>query len=160
MTLKTGSASRSAGAVSQRGRALSDHVRKASGPDPKNVILGALGSYAYNAMELCRILNGRGPRDFQGCYYKFDLNRRGPRCRMKERGCQGRSNAVDQLLRRLQRKGLVHSVKMRWFDGRSKGAASNSLQLDVFRFYFLHRRGLACRLQDDIRKHLLGGEIA
>ena len=118
-------------------------------------ILDLLEGYAYNAMEVCRILNGRCAREFQGCYYKFDLTRRGPRCRMKERGCSHRSNSVDQTLRSLQRRGLVHSVKLRWFDGRSKGAARNSLQLDVFRFYYVRREGLATRLMEDISQHLL-----
>ena len=121
-------------------------------------ILRILEGYSLNTMEVCRLLNGLAPRNFQGCYFKFDLNRRGPRCRFKERGCCVRSNSVDGTLRSLQRRGLVHSVKLRWFDGRSKGAAKNSLQLDVFRFYYVSRPDLARRLKDDIQAHLEGGE--
>ena len=74
---------------------------------------------------------------------------------MKEKGCLVRSDCVDHLLRRLQKRGLVHSIKLRWFDGRDKGRAGNSLQLDVFRFYYLSREDLARKLMDDIKTHVL-----
>lgn len=117
-------------------------------------ILNMLKKYGYNTMEICRMLNNIEPRNFKGCYFKFALDRRGPRCRMKERYCTHGSGSVDQTLRGLEKMGLLHSIKLRWFDGRSKGAARNSLQLDVFRFYYLTKTGLAVRLQDDIQNHL------
>jgi len=118
-------------------------------------ILELLDGYSYNAMEICRALNGLQPRQFRGCYYDFNLNGRHPRCRMRERGCNCRSNAVDQVFRSMEREGQLHSVKLRWFDGRNKGAAGNSLQLDVFRFYYRSKPDLAARLSHDIRVHLL-----
>lgn len=118
-------------------------------------VLGLLEGYSFNAMEVCRALNGQDPKAFRGCYYKFDLNRRGPRCRMKERGCPVRSDCVDHLLRGLQKRGLVQSVKLRWFDGRDKGTPKSSLQLDLFRFYYTSREGLARKLMDDIKTHVL-----
>lgn len=68
------------------------------------------------------------------------------------------SRAVDKKLRALQKRGRVHSVKIRWFDGRAKGSGRNTLHTDVFRFYYVRRRGLAQRLRDDIAKHLEGSE--
>jgi len=118
-------------------------------------VLKLLSDTAYNAMEICRCFNDIGARNFLGCYFTFDVNRRGARCRYKERGCKVPSNSVDGLLRRMQKKGLVHSILLRWFDGRSKGAAQNSLQLDLFRFYYVSKKGLANRLMADIQKHLL-----
>jgi len=128
--------------------------------DRQTQILQQLNSYAYNAMEICRILNGRDPKQFEGCYYQFGLARKGPRCRFKERGCEFCSSSVDGSLRHMQKKRRVRSVKMRWFDGRKKGAFKNSLQLDLFRFYYVTKEGLARKLQDDIQKHLLQGVTA
>ena len=117
-------------------------------------IIKQLEDYAYNAMEICRVFNGIAPRSFKGCYFKFGINRRGPRCRHNERGCQVKSGSIDATLRAMQKRGLVRSIKMRWFDGRDKGAWKNSLQLDIFRFYYTTKAGLANRLEHDIKTHL------
>jgi len=123
---------------------------------PKQIqALKVVEGYSYNAMEVCRALNGIDPKKFQGCYYDFGYVCRGShRCKHDERGCRFNSNNVDQRLRALQRRGELHSIKIRWFDGRDGGSAANSLQLDNFRFYYRTRKDLARKLHDDIRKHL------
>ena len=127
-------------------------------------ILAALADYAYNAYELCRILNGRGPRDFQGCFFTTKEKAYGShasdRCQWRKRSCQVYSRAVDKALRSLEGRGLTHSIKLRWFDGRKRGCVPGAIHTDLFRFYYVRRSGLARRLTEDIAKHLLGGEAA
>ena len=119
-------------------------------------VIELLKGFAYNSMEICRALNGIPPRQFLGCYYKFDINRRGNRCRSKERGCKFCSSSIDSSLRGMQKRGLVRSLLLRWFDGRSAGAAKNSIPTDLFRFYYLSKPDLAKKLMADISKNLLG----
>lgn len=123
-------------------------------------IIELLKGYSYNTMEICRMLNGINAFKFKGCYFHFDVNRRGERCRAVERGCQFRSSSIDGSLRGMQKRGLVRSILLRWFDGRSGGAAKNSLPTDLFRFYYLSKSDLALRLMSDIEKHLLRRAIA
>lgn len=127
-------------------------------------ILVVLDTYAYNAYELCRILNGQDPRNFSSCFFttkeKAFGSHASDRCKWRKRSCQVYSRAVDKILRRLERQGQIHSVVLRWFDGRSKGSGQDPLHTDRFRFYYVRREGLARRLVEDIVKHLLGGEIA
>lgn len=119
-------------------------------------ILIMLKGYSYNAMEICRALNGIPPHQFIGCYFAFDVNRRGARCRAKERCCKYYSQSIDSSLRGMQKRGMVRSVLLRWFDGRSSGCAGeNALPTDLFRFYYLSKKGLATKLMEDINTKLL-----
>lgn len=120
-------------------------------------ILEMVKGYSYNAMEICRALNDIPPQQFLGCYFKFDINRRGDRCRAKDRGCKFCSSSIDSSLRGMQRKGMIRSILLRWFDGRSAGAAKNALPTDLFRFYYLTKQGLAVKLMADIKKYLMAG---
>ena len=132
--------------------------------DRQRDILALLADYAYNAYEICRILNGQDPRGFKGCFFttkeKAFGSHASDRCQWRKRACQVYSRAVDKALRSLERRGQVHSIKLRWFDGRNKGSGQGVLHTDLFRFYYVRRGGLARRLITDIQKHLLGGDAA
>lgn len=117
-------------------------------------IISILQGYSYNAYEVCRILNGKGFRDFQKCFYKFESKGRGNRCRIKRNGCKIRSNSVDATLRSLWKRGIIKSISLRWFDGRSTGKNTHGICTDNFRFYYLTKKDLAARLKDDIKRVL------
>lgn len=113
-------------------------------------IINTVKGYAYNAYEVCRILNGFNPQDFRPCFH----NRRelSDRCRAKTRRCKTRSRQIDKIMRKLWKEKKLKSIKLRWFD---KGRAKNgNLCTDLFRFYFLEKKGLANRLKTDIKNHL------
>ena len=112
-------------------------------------ILSVIQGYSYNAYEVCRILNGNERLDFVPCFHnRMELS---DRCRKKTRGCNIRSQSVDKDLRSLWKKGLIKSIKLRWFDS---GRAKNGLCTDNFRFYYIEKRHLAARLKDDIERLL------
>lgn len=123
-----------------QGRALTEKQQTA---------IKIIQGYSYNSYEVCRILNGYDAQDFIPCFE----NRRElhDRCRKKTRGCKFRSNSVDAMLRTLWKKGIIKSVKLRWFD---YGRTENGICTDLFRFYFLTKGGLAARLKDDIKRKL------
>lgn len=118
-------------------------------------ILEKFQGYAYNAYEVCRLMNGHPPRDFSKCFYRFASRGRGNRCRLVRRDCRIRSSSIDASLRSLEKKGVIHSIKLRWFDGR-KHSNSSTICTDNFRIYYHSRSDLASRLIDDINSHLLG----
>lgn len=129
------------------------------GPRPSvdlssELILSWLNDMALNTMEICRALNGIEPGYFRGCYKPFSYDKKPDRCQHKDRCCDISSGAVDQRMRTLEKKGLVHSLKIRWFDGRDPGAAANSIQLDNFRIYYTTRASLSRRLIKDIVTHI------
>jgi len=123
-------------------------------PTLEDQILEALENTALNSMEICRLINGI--QDFRKCYeYKdgaFAYKTKPQRCAWRENGCQVWSFKVYNTLRKLQRKGKVKSILLRWFDKRASG---KGLKADVFRFWFIDKRGLANRLISDIHKYLL-----
>jgi len=116
-------------------------------------ILSLLENTVMNSMEICRTINGI--QDFRKCYGyddgAFAYKTKPMRCAYRENDCQIWSFKIYNLLRQLQRKGKVKSILLRWFDKRS----GKGLKADVFRFWFITKRGLANRLMDDIRKYLL-----
>lgn len=116
----------------------------------------AVGFGAYNTMEICRMCNGHHPEAFGACYegQRFEINRRGPRCNSKKRGCKIDASTVDGRLRRFQKRGGIRSILLRWFDGRP-GRNENEIPLDKFRFWFNDRSGLGRRLIDDIESRLM-----
>lgn len=123
--------------------------------ESEEVLLSWLGDMAFNTMELCRILNGIQPEAFEGCYPAFSYDTKPDRCLGRCRGCHTHSGAVDKRLRRLQARGLVKSVGIRWFDHRDPGrAGEGSIQLDNFRIYYVSRESLARRLIQDVRINL------
>lgn len=111
---------------------------------------------AYNTMELCRIANGHHPEGFGACYegQKFDINRRGPRCNSRKRGCKLDASTCDGRLRRLQKRRGIKSLLITWFDGRP-GRNENEIPTDKFRFWFNDRSGLGRRLIEDIESRLM-----
>ena len=115
----------------------------------QQLILSVVQGYSYNGYEVCRIVNGKDPRDFVPCFHnRLELS---DRCRFKTRGCKIRSNSVDKTLRTLWKRGILKSIKLRWFDS---GRAKNGLCTDEFRFYYITQRNLAARLKDDIERLL------
>jgi hypothetical protein len=111
--------------------------RKRLGSAFDDLVTAELYGYAYNSMEVCRLLN--------------------PRCQCKVNGCDFIASTVYSRLRSLQKRGKVRSILLRWFDGRP-GRHPSEIPTDKFRFWFLDRRGLANRLIADIERRLLNGE--
>jgi len=121
-------------------------------------ILSLLENTAMNSMEICRAINGI--QDFRLCYLptkddpnlgKFGYDTHKERCAFKVNRCKVWSLKVYNLLRKMQRKGKVKSILLRWFDKRH----GKGLRADLFRFWFIEKRGLANRLMDDIKRFLL-----
>lgn len=116
----------------------------------QTAILEVVEGYSYNAYEVCRTLNGFDPDAFRPCFQNRRLT--SDRCNRKTRQCLIGSRSVGRTLTTLVKKGVLHSIKLRWFD---KGRAKNGLCTDHFRFYFTKKEDLALRLIHDINKHLL-----
>jgi len=117
----------------------------------ERTLIEIIRDYAYNSMEVCRIVNGFDWQDRSPCYtHGFGYVTRPHRCAYKERGCRYWSFKIYNKLRALERRGRIRSVKLRWFDGRR----GRGLRLDEFRIFFIRRECLAKRLIDDIRAHL------
>jgi len=119
-------------------------------------ILATLHGRALNSMEVCRAINGFKIDSFDECYSterirKFGYETHLERCDYQERGCKVWSLTVYQALRKLERKGKVRSLKMKWFDKRQGG--SNEIKLDLFRFWFREKKDLANRLIRDIETY-------
>lgn len=116
-------------------------------------LMGGPMGYAYNGMELCRAINGFEPFDHKGCHFTTDEKGWGqPKggCQYKARGCGICQRTALSRLDRMQTLGQLGSVKIRFFDSRNPGCAPNSLPLDMFRFFYRDREGLARRLHHDI----------
>jgi len=104
----------------------------------EETLLRIVEDYAYNGMEICRIVNGFNPFDFKGCNYSTEEKEWfSPKsgCRFKERGCTFNYSMIYYRLRKMQEKGLINSLKMKWIDDRSTGAIDH-IPTDLFRFYF------------------------
>lgn len=108
-------------------------------------LLGFIGDECLNSMEICRLLNGFEKDDFGPCYVHkgFSFKTRPERCNYKERGCYIWSFTVYNALRDLEDLGVLHSIKMRWFDKR-KGRGKRT---DVFRFWFKTREAFQRRIR-------------
>ncbi len=118
----------------------------------EDVLLKLIKDYAYNGMELCRLVNGIDPFDFKGCNYSkkekdwFDAK---GGCKHKQRGCKYRYTMIYYRLRKMQKKGLVKSLKMKWIDGRDPGAV-DYIPTDMFRFWYIEAGLLSTRLCQDV----------
>lgn len=105
-----------------------------------------------NTMEICRRLNAVGnPADFpdakehpEECVkgQKFGIKRkwRETRCRAKENDCVFHYCDVYQALKKLERKGRIHTVKVRFWD-------KTPLRTDLFRFWFIDREDYTNRVE-------------
>jgi hypothetical protein len=94
-------------------------------------------------MEICRRLNGIGLwTDFQDAKehpeecvkgQKFGEKRKWgeTNCRAKENGCVFHYCDVYRYLKRLEKKGIIHSIKTRFWD-------RTPLRTDTFRFWFIN----------------------
>jgi len=118
-------------------------------------VLWELENYAYNSMELCRMLNGLETFEFKGCHFTTKEKPWGTSkcgCQGRVRGCKLLNSTLYSRLRRLEKLGKVRSIKLVWFDGRNPEL--NGLKMDQFRFWFTNRAGLAARLHQDIMTHI------
>lgn len=134
-------------------------------PDPEDVrgferevVESLLDRYAFNSCEICRAVNGREPGDSIGCFEPFSYEAKPSRCRARARGCAILSQTVYMRLRRMEARGLIKSVKMRWVDGRDEGCFKESIQWDTFRIWYLTRQGLGNKLIHDCIS-ALGGDL-
>lgn len=118
-------------------------------------VLEVLQDKALNSCEICRATNGIDPGDFVGCFPPFSYDTKPDRCMGRPRGCGTHSGAVDKRLRRMEARGLVKSLAIRWFDHRDPGVAGEaSIQLDNFRLYYTSKASLARRLVQDVEANL------
>ena len=118
----------------------------------EETLLEYIKDYAYNGMEICRIINGFDPYDFKGCNYstkeKPFFSPKGG-CRFEKRGCQFRYSLIYYRLNKLEKEGKIKSLKMKWFDSRDTGAV-DYIPLDLFRYYYIDQSLLATRLCQDV----------
>ncbi len=121
-------------------------------------VLWSLEEYAMNGMEVCRDVNGHDPWSHKGCHFKTTEKGWGePKggCQYRARGCKICQKTVLNRLNVLEKKGLLHSIKIRWFDSRNTGAApADSFTFDLFRIFYVGREGLARRLIHDVWQHV------
>ena len=119
--------------------------------DVQREILETLkGEGCLNTMEICRRLNGVGlwadcgKERPEECVkgQKFGEHRkwRETRCRAKENGCVFHYCDVYQYLKKLERKGIIHSIKTRFWD-------KTPLRTDTFRFWFINREAYHNRVE-------------
>jgi len=118
----------------------------------EKAILRAIEGTALNSMEICRIINGIPPDEYSRCFF----GQRGKfvatipeRCRHRENQCDVWSLKVYTTLRGLEKRGVVRSALIRWFDKKQKGRLS-ARNLDKFRFWFVDPENLRKRLLSDV----------
>jgi len=96
-----------------------------------------------NSMAICRIVNNRGdyPRE---CYdgQGFSYETRNQRCAHKTNTCRVWSLRVYKELRKLEKKGKVHSRKRRFWDDRN----GTGRKFDTFRFWYFDEASYAERI--------------
>ena len=108
----------------------------------KQDIKEVLEHQCLNSMEICRVFNGiDNPSD---CYLKqgFAFITRPERCNHKENNCTFWSLTIYNILRQLERKSLIYSKKIRFFDDR-KGVGRRT---DIFRFWFGNKENYRKRI--------------
>lgn len=119
----------------------------------ENTLIDTVKDYAYNGMELCRMINGFDPWDFKLCCWTVKEKPWGtpknPKCRRKIHGCRFSNSLVYSRMKKLHKNGRVKTQKLVWLDGRDQGIAEHS-PTDVFRFWFTDRSLLAARLIHDV----------
>ena len=119
--------------------------------DVQREILETLkGEGCLNTMEICRRLNGVGlwadcgkehPEEcVKGQRFGEHRKWRETRCRTKENGCVFHYCDVYQYLKKLERKGIIHSIKTRFWD-------KTPLRTDTFRFWFINREAYLNRVE-------------
>jgi len=120
----------------------------------EKVVLRAIERTALNSMVICRIINGIPLNEYSRCFFgqkgKF-VATIPERCRHRENQCNVWSFKVYAKLRSLEKRGLVKSTLLRWFDKKKKGKLS-ARGLDKFRFWFTHPENLRKRLLNDVEK--------
>jgi len=140
---------------------LMDKIREyGSKPYPpiketEEIVLDWLSDYAYNGMELCRIVNGYAPHFFIGCNrtaQEAGWNKPKGGCRGKERGCRICYNTFLHRLNKLHKDKKIRSLTLNSFDGRRP--ASTEIPTDKFRFWYIERSNLAIRLHQDLENTL------
>lgn len=127
----------------------------------RDQVMTLLESYAFNGMEVCRAVNGYGALNHKGCHYTVkEIPWGGGKggCRYRHRGCEMCQKTVLDRLKSMERAGLIHSIKIRWFDSREPGAAGGGYTLDFFRFFYSSKEGLSRKLHQDIEVKIMGVE--
>jgi len=106
---------------------------------------------ALNSMEICRALNDIDYTNFSICYpSEFSFETKNNRCLSEQNNCDVWSLDVYNRLKKLENKGRVRSLKLKWFDGRE---GNENIVTDIFRFWFTERKQLGKRLTKDCFEH-------
>lgn len=116
------------------------------------IILEWAKNYAYNGMELCRIVNGFDPSNFRVCHRTTKEKGWGTSkggCKYRENECRICYSTLHSRLVSLHRRGQIRCISLMWFDGREP--ANGEIPVDRFRFWFINQSLLATKLIHDVQ---------